>query len=437
MGRELFAMRALRLLFNKEDIPKDLLLLLIISGVYFLGIALSNTFVNIFLWKHTNSFKDIAIYNLMIVIFQPLTFLVAGRWAKKIDRVIVLRMGVVFLALFFISILLFGSQAREYLPLFGAVLGIGYGFYWLAFNVLTFEITEPDTRDFFNGFQGVLSSLAGMIGPIFAGWLIASLTSYIGYKIIFALSLFLFALAIVISWFLERRPAEGQFTFQRIIAERQNNPNWRGVLYAHFFQGFTEGTFAFVIPIWIFLTTKSEFALGKFGLVESGVMFISFYVVSRAIKRHFRKTSILIGGLFLYFSVFILLFKLHFTLFIVYGIIASAAFPLLSVPYMSITFDVIGRGWKAAEMRIEYIVVRELYYNGGRTVSILLFLLTVGLFENSEQSIRYLLVILGVGYLVIYFCLRGIHFAAKHPRKTNAAARETHGFHDEESGSTV
>jgi len=64
MGRELFAMRALRLLFNKEDIPKDLLLLLIISGVYFLGIALSNTFVNIFLWKHTNSFKDIAIYNL-------------------------------------------------------------------------------------------------------------------------------------------------------------------------------------------------------------------------------------------------------------------------------------------------------------------------------------------------------------------------------------
>lgn len=104
---------------------------------------------------------------------------------------------------------------------------------------------------------------------------------------------------------------------------------------------------------------------------------------------------------------------------------------------MSITFDVIGRGWKATEMRIEYIVVRELYYNGGRTVSILLFLLTVGLFENSEQSIRYLLVILGVGYLVIYFCLRGIHFVVKHPRKTNAAARETHGFHDEESGSTV
>ncbi|GGE46874.1 hypothetical protein GCM10011391_27170 [Pullulanibacillus camelliae] len=430
-------MKALGLFFNKKEVPKDLLLLLVISGLYFLGIALSNTFVNVFLWKHTNSFVDIALYNLMIVIFQPLTFLLAGRWAKKVDRVIVLRLGVIFLALFFISVLLFGSHTKEYLLLFGAVLGVGYGFYWLAFNVLTFEITEPETRDFFNGFQGILSSLAGMIGPIFAGWLIASLSNYTGYKIIFGISLFLFAVAIVMSWFLERRPAKGHFIFQRIMAERKNNPNWKGVLYAHFFQGLKEGTFAFVITIWVFLTTKSEFALGKFGLIESGVMFISFYIVSRVIKQDFRKTSILLGGLFLYFSIFIILFKLNFTLLILYGIIASAAFPLLSVPYMSITFDVIGRGWKAAEMRIEYIVVRELYYNGGRIASILLFLLTVWAFKNNEDGIRYLMMVLGVGHLVIYFCLRHIHFVVKHPEEAKNDAHEARRFHDGESGSTV
>ena len=37
---------------EKED-KKDLYLLLIISGLYSLSIALSNTFVNIYLWKQS------------------------------------------------------------------------------------------------------------------------------------------------------------------------------------------------------------------------------------------------------------------------------------------------------------------------------------------------------------------------------------------------
>ncbi|CAM5564803.1 hypothetical protein [Bacillus safensis FO-36b] [Bacillus safensis subsp. safensis] len=86
-----------------------------------------------------------------------------------------------------------GEQAAARLVLLGSVLGIGYGFYWLAFNVLTFEITEPETRDFFNGLLGVLSSTAGMIGPLIAGIVISQLTDDTGYTVIFTLSaLFVF-----------------------------------------------------------------------------------------------------------------------------------------------------------------------------------------------------------------------------------------------------
>ena len=139
---------------GEVELTKDLSLLLFIGGIYSLSVALSNTFVNIYLWKQSGEFIDLAVYNLSVVIFQPLTFILAGRWAKKIDRVIVLRIGVIFLALFYISVLLFGEHASRYLIVLGGLLGIGYGFYWLAFNVLTFEITEPETRDFFNGFLG-------------------------------------------------------------------------------------------------------------------------------------------------------------------------------------------------------------------------------------------------------------------------------------------
>ena len=82
---------------------KDLYLLLIIGGLYSLSIALSNTFVNIYLWKQSGDYVDIGIYNLIVVFMQPFTFIFAGRLAKKVDRIIVLRLGVIFLTLFYLT----------------------------------------------------------------------------------------------------------------------------------------------------------------------------------------------------------------------------------------------------------------------------------------------------------------------------------------------
>lgn len=238
-------MSKIKKIIGDIEINKGLLLLLTIGGLYSLGIALSNTFVNVYLWKQSGKFIDLAIYNLSVVTMQPVTFLLAGRLAKKIDRVFILRFGVIFLAAFYLSVLLAGETAASRLVLIGAVLGVGYGFYWLAFNVLTFEITEPETRDFFNGFLGILSSSAGMIGPIVAGYVISRLENNTGYTIIFSLSLGLFALAVVMSFFLKRRESKGRFMLKKVFDERHTNLNWRRITNAHFFQGLREGIFVF------------------------------------------------------------------------------------------------------------------------------------------------------------------------------------------------
>ena len=394
------------------EVTRDLTLLLMIGGLYALSIALSNTFVNVYLWKQSGEFLDIGIYNLSIVTLQPITFILAGRWAKKIDRVIVLRLGVSSLAIFFLTVLFIGDQASEYLVLLGGLLGIGYGFYWLAFNVLTFEITEPETRDFFNGFLGLLSSFAGMIGPILAGTIISNMTKFTGYSVIFTISLILFSGAVVLSFFLKRRPAHGSFDFIRIIKERANNKNWRMITSANFFQGLREGTFVFMISVFVFITTNSELALGKFGLVNSVVSFIGYYIITRTIKSKHRKKSILAGGLILYAAIFLIVFELSYARLITYAIVIAIAYPLLLVPYMSLTYDVIGQSWNVAKMRIEYIVVRELFLNAGRFVSILTFLFSVKFFDE-EKSIPILLCILGAGHAVIYLFIRHVNLAGK------------------------
>jgi MFS transporter, YQGE family, putative transporter len=391
------------------DVPihRDLILLLVIGGLYALSIALSNTFVNVYLWKQSGDFKDLGLYNLAVVVLQPITFILAGRWAKKIDRVIVLRLGVSFLAIFYITVLWIGENASQYLLLLGALLGIGYGFYWLAFNVLTFEITEPETRDFFNGFLGLLGSFAGMIGPIAAGIIISSMKSFTGYTVIFGISLGLFTGAVVLSFFLKRRSAEGDFVFRRILAERKNNSNWKNILHAHFFQGIREGTFVFVISVFVFVATGSELALGKFGLINSAVSFLFYFLATRLIKKKMRKKAILLGGLMIYLAIFAILFDVTYARLIIYGVIIGIAYPILLVPYNSLTYDVIGKGWNAKEMRIEYVVVREIFLNCGRILSIILFLLAVTFFDE-KQSIPILLAIVGAGHILLYIPIRRI-----------------------------
>ncbi|MBS4209107.1 MFS transporter [Bacillus sp. FJAT-50079] len=378
-------------------VSRDLLLLLFIGGLYFLSTSLSNTFVNIFLWKQTGEFIDLALYNLAIVIFQPLTFIVAGRWAKKVDRVIVLRMGVIFLSLFYIAVLVFGKDASQWLLFLGTLLGIGYGFYWLAFNVLTFEITEPETRDFFNGFMGALTSAAGVIGPISAGFLITRLQGNVGYTLIFAISFSLFAIAVLLSFFLKRRPASGKYKLRRIMAERKKNINWRLVTNSHFFQGLREGTFIFMISVLVFISTQSELSLGTFGLVNAGVGFVFYLFATKMIKKEKRKKVMLLGAIILYVVIFLIAFQPTYTRLLIYGALIGLGYPLMLVPYSSMTYDVIGKSWKAAEMRIEYIVVREQYLNVGRIVSIIIFIAAIRLF-NPMDCIPILLFLLGLGH---------------------------------------
>ncbi|ELK46204.1 MFS transporter [Halobacillus sp. ACCC02827] len=398
---------SLRTWLGREDVPKDLLLLLLIGGLYSLGIFLSSTFVNIYLWKQSNSYTDIAMYNLAIYVMQPLTFIFAGKCAKRIDRVIVLRAGVTVLSLFFMTVLIVGERAAEFNIMLGALLGIGYGFYWLAYNVLTFEITEPETRDFFNGFLGVLQSLGGMSGPLLAGFIISRLNNFTGYTVIFTISFSLFIVAVLVSFGLSRRKAAGVFSFRQIVRERKRNGNWRKILHAHVSQGFREGIFLFAVTIWIFLMTQNELSLGVFNLVYSGFSFLFYFLVSKIVKPYNRKKAIFISGLVLYLNVLLLLISDTMPLLLLYGAIAGMFFPLLYVPYVSLTYDVIGKSWNAAEMRIEYIVVREIFLNIGRVVSIIIFLLAIALI-SPETGIPYILLIVGGGHFFIYFFIKGI-----------------------------
>ena len=101
------------------------------------------------------------------------------------------------------------------------------------------------------------------------------------------------------------------------------------------------------------------------------------------------------------------LFTLTYQKLIIYGILTSIAYPLLLVPFLSLSYDVIGQAPHAAQWRIEYVVARELFLNGGRIASILIFMLGVGLFQ-AEKAFPYIILLLGSTQVLIYFFMRKV-----------------------------
>ncbi len=69
--------------FAKFKLNRDLYILLLIGGLYALATFLSNTFVNVFLWRQAGDYITIASYNLATFFFHFLSCLVAGKLVKK------------------------------------------------------------------------------------------------------------------------------------------------------------------------------------------------------------------------------------------------------------------------------------------------------------------------------------------------------------------
>ncbi|MCF6093371.1 MFS transporter [Microaerobacter geothermalis] len=371
-------------MFYSKRLDGQTKLLLSMNALFMASVALSNTFVNVYIWKIKGDYITIAQFNLFIYLAMPFTFWIGGRLVKKIDRVISIRIGVALMALFYSMILILGKDASQYIQLLGLLLGIASGFYWLGYNILYFEITNPDNRDMFNGVNGFLFSGTGMIAPVLSGWFLSQMKQLTGYTLIFSISLGIFITAIIVSYFFHHRELHGVFHLGKVWKEAKNRTPWHFVMVAHYFQGIREGIYTFLIGLLVFISTSSEFRLGVYTFITSLVSLVSFFLAGKWIKPKKRNTSLLIGTTMLAVVVIPMFFTVNYVTLLILGIGGSFFFPFFTIPITSTTFDLIGENKQKAQLKVEYIVFREFVLNLGRITSITLFIILITITEKIE-----------------------------------------------------
>ncbi|APO44794.1 MFS transporter [Paenibacillus xylanexedens] len=390
----------------KITLGRQSILLLGVNGLFALAGALSGTFLNVFLWKSRPDYAMLGWFTLSQQLAIGLTFWLAGKWVKEHNKMSALRLGTALSGIFYMIVLWAGSKAVDWIWPLGILLGCSLGLFWIAFNVVYFEITDRENRDLFNGWVGLLGSMTGIIGPWFSGLIITRMTDNTGYRLIFTVSLVIYVIAVVFSFFLKKRKVSGTYRWSEpwIQLSKRDSP-WRTLGLGLFAQGAREGVFAFLIALLVYLATAQEYKLGQFSLITSAVALVSYWAAGKWFKPQYRSKGMFIGALILLVVLLPLLWKVTYGTLLIMGIGSAVAMPLYVLPMISAGFDMMGTSGENVEKRVELVVLRELCLMLGRLCGLAIFIVTV-LNAPSLRMLTWLIIVLGASPLIGWIFMR-------------------------------
>lgn len=385
---------------------RQAVLLLAVQGTYAAANALSGTFVPIYLWKASQSYALIGWFSLAQHLVSGMTFWIAGAWIKSHDKMAGLRAGLVGSGLFYLIVLLLGTSASRYAVPLGALNGLAVGLFWLAYNVVYFEITGPENRDRFNGWAGLLGALSGMTAPWLSGTVIGLTGGTRGYRIIFAASLAMLAAAAAGSFFLKKRRAEGRFAWSHgwRLLRTPGNP-WRNIVPALAAQGLREGVYVFLLGLLVFLATGKERSLGNYALWTSLASLAAFWLAGRFLRPQHRRWTMLAGAAAVSGMTAILFKDVHYATLLTAGIGTALFMPLYVIPMTSAVFDLIGSTREGVKRREELIALRETGLIAGRIIGLVIYLIVVA-YTQSTAALTWMLLAVGASPLAGWLFIR-------------------------------
>ncbi|QOS77823.1 MFS transporter [Paenibacillus sp. JNUCC31] len=402
----------------KISLGRQSILLLGVNGLFVLAGALSGTFLNVYLWKSRPDYAMLGWFTVSQQLALGLTFWLAGKWVKEHNKMSALRLGTALSGIFYMLVLWAGPKAVDWIWPLGILLGCALGLFWIAFNVVYFEVTDRENRDLFNGWVGLLGSMTGIIGPWFSGFVISRMADNSGYRLIFTVSLVIYVIAVVFSFFLKKRKVSGTYRWSepwRQLAAKDSA--WRPVGVGLCAQGAREGVFAFLIALLVYVATEQEYKLGQFSLITSAVALVSYWAAGKWFQPQYRSKGMFIGALLLFVVLIPLLWKVSYGTLLIMGIGSALSMPLYMLPMISAGFDLMGTSGENVEKRVELVVLRELCLMVGRLLGLALFIITV-MNGPSLQTLTWLIVSLGSFPLIGWIFMRKILVQTQHAKRS-------------------
>ncbi len=386
-------------------------LLIWLNSLFLAAMALSGTFINIYIFRVDHSVAAIGQFNFFEYIAYPFAFLAAGKASSFVKEIWFLRAGVVLLTGFFLWIIMQGNAPMVDLSLLGILYGFGQGIYWFGFNILSFDWTTWETRPSFQGTLGFAGSIATTAFPFVAGILISKAKNFSGYHLVFIISLMLFAFLLLLTAKATHSRKEKTYHLREGFRFRAD-PDWFRLWVGTIAFGLREGVYAFFISIVVYSLTKSEEFYGMFSLVIGTLSFCAFFLAGRLQKWKVSKKALLFVAATLLgvLSLLWLVFENIRTLW-VFGVFTALFFPVFMVPYQTILLNEIEETRRSIQHRTAYFISREVALALGRLTGVGLIWWVAANYRWPQVIHTYSLI--GLGFIITAYAIRKVEFKTK------------------------
>ncbi|MCZ8519284.1 MULTISPECIES: MFS transporter [Paenibacillus] len=339
------------------------------------GASMSGVFLTLYLWRLTHSLAVNGMYYAVTYAVAPFAFALGGWLIKRRDRMVTYRLGIAMTAAFYLGVVFAGERVAEYYVMFAILNGISSAFYWAGYLTLMYDVSTEGNRIRYLAVNTVLFTLGGLIGPALAGFLIARNNGLQGYTLVFGTACFMFLLATVVSMRIPMKPSHHKAYYLRFAGLlMQRNRAWLNSLYAFGVMGLFQGMMLFLPNILLFQLVGREDLVGYLGVLYASLSIGTSLFLSRYGSEEKAVRFVVVSTAGFLIATFFLIWKMTLFTVIAFMVIYSVCAPLQGNTITSYYFRMIGRLPLKGQLRVESVVMREVFLNGGRVVSILALL---------------------------------------------------------------
>lgn len=227
----------------------------------------------------------LGIYKLIAVITLYSVIFLTKNLAKSKYRVNLMRIGILFDFLYFLTIILLKDKVVDYIYLIGLLYGLEEGFYYSVYNPLESDGITNEERAKFAGTYTAIQSILSILFPLLFGSLIYA-TGFIKSLIIV---LIIVSLRILLSFIFKDNniPQTNKFNWKEYLKLTKNDKRFKELYKLEFFNGLTysEGAFSYIVTIYIIKVFSDSFSLGVFTSIFSIITCIIGVLFVRWIKK--------------------------------------------------------------------------------------------------------------------------------------------------------
>ncbi len=324
-------------------------------------------FLNMFVWKHTQDLRVVALYNIIYICMHTLTYTLSAPFIKSWNRKIAHVLSLFWYGLVYLYLVISSWSIIEYVYFVAACIGVWNGLYRLTYHTTQFDLTTYGNRWYFEWLKSSLSIWSKLLFPVLYWFIITQDFFWRWYEIVFWIWAVMFFLAGVIWAISPATFSWSPYSLWKLRNKIKNRPRVlrsliTGTSWAIWFSPILLET---ILPLLLFSFVANEWEVWFLVSLFSFVSIVASYLFWKLVP-YSRYGHVLIGVWIVVASLYIwlLMFPSYKWLIIISSLL-NFCLIFFSIPQKIISDNVLHSVDWYQDVRPEFVVVRERFLTIG------------------------------------------------------------------------